>query len=71
MLQRGDRSTNPRQILLSTFGNQNAGLVAGLRQDQPPWIDDHRTPIAGSVRTVPAALSRGNDEALTFDRASA
>src|SRR5262249_40879844 len=53
------------------LGGNHGWLVRGLRDDQPPWIRDQRSPVRRLAGQRLADLRGGGDVALVLDRTRA
>ncbi len=68
MAKRWNRCSDIVHGPIQTIRNEHARFIAGLGDDQSPWIDDERPAVAGSIRAVVATLGRGDDKSLALDR---
>src|SRR4051812_17421811 len=69
--ERGQLGADPAEAVEVEVGDHLRLGVRGLREDEPPGVDDHRAPAGAQARGVAADLVGGHDEALVLDRAGA
>ena len=68
MGQRGERAAHPVNLVQIEVGEEIAGSLVPFRDDPSPGIGNQGVTVGGSPFTVPAALRRGEQEALVFQR---